>query len=197
MRSSDPRHLLKVITAGLVAGLAAAALSGCAGDSGAPSPSAPAGSAAVGQSATGSPAATAIGWSGDACTLLTVPDLATVFPAGAPAAEPKPYGAGFSECRWEQGDVKLRVAIVPVANLGTDYVDKLNVSGPVAELGEGAVWFPGVLSIGSTSAGGATVGFRAGQHGVLVAVRSAKGSQPQADLALATALAKVVPARLS
>lgn len=196
------RRQSREIAGAVSALLLGAALAGCGSPAGVPAPSAaasapadatPTSTASVGSTG---PAPGAGSWSGDACGLLTGQDVATVFPDAAPEPEAKSYGAGFAECRWEEGDRRLRVAVLPFAELTEDYVKKLNVAGPVAGLGSGAVWFPGVVSIGSGSSRGATVGFRAGDHGVLVAVRSAKDSKAEDDLARATELGRLLPDRL-
>jgi hypothetical protein len=133
----------------------------------------------------------------DACALVEDTDLASVFPQGPPEPSLTDYGAGFSECEWEQGDALVLVSVVPVDNFGPDYVDQLNVTGPVdaEQLGNGAVAFPGVVGIGRASGGGTTVGFTTDANGVLVAVRSG-ADEGDADLPAATRLAIVVAENL-
>jgi hypothetical protein len=85
------------------------------------------------------------------------------------------------------------VSIVPSANFASDYVDQLNVAGPVESeaLGDAAVSFPGVVGIGLASGGGSTVGFTKGDAGYLVAARTgAEGGSD--DLAKATTLAEAL-----
>jgi hypothetical protein len=133
----------------------------------------------------------------DACALVGDADLAPVFPDGPPEPSLTDYGEGFSECEWEEGDALVLVSVVPVDNFGPDYVDQLNVTGPVdaAELGDDAVSFPGVVGIGRASGGGSTVGFTTDAHGALVAVRGPTGDA-DTDLSTATDLAVVVAGNL-
>jgi len=131
----------------------------------------------------------------DACTLLVEADLQTVFTAAIPTPKGRNLGLGFADCLWEDDATLVRVSQVPLANLKSDYVDQLNVGGPVAELGAEAVWFPGVVGIGLASGGGVTVGAPVKDGGLLVAVKTGNRGEADADRAKATELAKRIAQR--
>ena len=129
----------------------------------------------------------------DPCTLVSDETLAEIFPTGAPEPEGTDYGAGFSDCAWDAPDAFLGMSLVPEANFASDFVDQLNLGGPVTSdvLGPEAVSFPGTVGIASGSSGGATVGFVKDGRGVLVAVRSGEEGGPS-DLGTATRVAEEV-----
>jgi hypothetical protein len=129
----------------------------------------------------------------DACSLLGEDDLAAVFSDGAPEGDGNDYGGGFGDCRWESDAGFVSVTIVPALNFASDYVDQLNVGGPVESdaLGDDAVSFPGIVGIGLAKSGGATVGFTKGDAGYLVAAQTGAEGGPD-DLAKATTLAETV-----
>ena len=79
---------------------------------------------------------------GDPCTLLTQPELSTVFADGVPEPEGTSYGAGFAECVWEDAAERLvRLSVVPPENLKSDYIDQLVVrDGVVAEGSHANLW---------------------------------------------------------
>ena len=134
----------------------------------------------------------------DPCTLVSDDSLAEFFPAGAPEPEGTQYGAGVSDCTWDESpDAFLAVTLVPEADFTSDFVDQLNLGKPVDSdvLGPDAVSFPGTVGIGSGSSGGATVGFVKDGMGALVAVRSGDEGGPS-DLATATSVAEEVAAGL-
>ena len=135
----------------------------------------------------------------DPCALVEDSELATLFAAaGAPESESNVLGEGFGECVWEGDNAHLSVSIVPEENFQSDFVDQLNVSGPVesAALGDTAVSFPGVVGIGRAEGGGTSVGFSKDDTGVIVAVRTGTEGNPGADLALATKVAESIAAQL-
>jgi uncharacterized protein DUF3558 len=130
----------------------------------------------------------------DPCALVSDETLADVFPAGAPEPDGTIYGAGFSDCTWDDApDAFLAVSVVPGASFASDFVDQLNLGDPVTSdvLGPAAVSFLGTVGIGSASAGGATVGFVKDGTGALVAVRSGEEGGP-GDLGTATTIAEEV-----
>ena len=132
---------------------------------------------------------------GDTCELLDDTHLESLFPDGVPDPSGTSMGAGIAECEWGregEGPVVL-VSTLPAADFRTDYVDQLDVSAPVAGLGEG-VSFPGFVGLGRGSAGGGSVGFVVGERAVLVAVRT--GEAPSADAARASGWASAVADRL-
>lgn len=177
-----------MIRGGALVALVALALAGCGTTTTeTPAPTGPAAASSTPAAASSSPAGVAF----DACKLVDDAGVTAVFGAAAPEGKAKSYGAGFSECVWQgSGKLTLRVSLVPFANLAKDYADKLNKLGPVAELGTEAVAFPGVVGIGHATSGGATVGFKSGDNGVLVAVRTEAGQDK--DLATATSIAKSI-----
>jgi hypothetical protein len=133
---------------------------------------------------------------GDTCELLDDTHLESLFPDGVPDPSGTSMGAGIAECEWgraSEGPVVL-VSTLPAADFRTDYVDQLDVSAPVAGLGDGAVSFPGFVGLGRGSAGGGSVGFTKGDRAVLVAVRT--GEAPSADADRASGLASAVADRL-
>lgn len=133
---------------------------------------------------------------GDACELLDDAALEPLFPDGVPDPAGTSMGEGFAECEWGEesdGPVVL-VSTLPAGDFRTDYVDQLDVSAPVAGLGDGAVSFPGFVGLGRGSAGGGTVGFTRADRAALVAVRT--GGGPSADAAQASDLASAVADRL-
>ncbi|HEY8545727.1 MAG TPA: hypothetical protein VIL36_11790 [Acidimicrobiales bacterium] len=133
---------------------------------------------------------------GDTCELLDDAALATLFPDGVPEPAGTSMGEGFGECEWgeERDGTVVLVSTLPAGDFHTDYVDQLDVSAPVAGLGDGAVSFPGFVGLGRGSAGGGSVGFTKDDRAALVAVRT--GGGPAADAALATELAATVADRL-
>jgi hypothetical protein len=134
----------------------------------------------------------------DPCTLVSDEQLAEIFPTGAPEPEGNDYGAGFSDCTWDDApDVFLGVTLVPEANFASDFVDQLTPGGPVTSdvLGPDAVSFLGTGGIGSASSGGATVRFVTDGTAVLVAVRSGEDGGPS-DLGTATTVAEEVAGSL-
>jgi hypothetical protein len=179
--------------AGLVL-VGVAALVAC-GDDDAAEPSAPEEPAATLASPGiyGEPSASSV----DACTLVGDEDLTAVFADGAPDGVPMDYGGGFTECEWSLDEDVVLVSVLPIENFASDYLDQLNVTGPVAaaELGDEAVSFPGVVGIGRAAGGGATVGFTNDATGVLVAVGTDDPDEA-ANLPLATDLAVVVAGNL-
>ncbi len=122
-----------------------------------------------------------------ACDLISFQSLGKVFGVAMPEPEANEYGAGFSECVWEDGDKQLRISVVPAANLQTDYVDQLNTQ-QMAGFDEG-IGFPGMVGIGHASSGGTTVGFTHGDDGVLIGVNTAGASN---DGTIAVELAQEV-----
>jgi hypothetical protein len=119
----------------------------------------------------------------DPCSLLTQPELATVFNDGVPEPESNSYGAGFAECVWEDSaEQVVRLSVVPPENLQSDYVDQLVILEDTVALGEGSVAFPGVVGIGHARSGGVTGGFTAAESGVLLAVKTGDGTDQTADL---------------
>lgn len=133
---------------------------------------------------------------GDTCELLDDAHLEPLFPDGVPDPSGTSMGAGIAECEWgrEGEGPMVLVSTLPAADFRSDYVDQLDVSAPVAGLGEGAVSFPGFVGLGRGSAGGGSVGFVVGERAVLVAVRT--GEAPSADAARASNLASAVVDRL-
>lgn len=130
----------------------------------------------------------------DPCTLVSDETLADVFPTGAPEPDGTIYGAGSSDCTWDDApEAFLAVSVVPGADFTSDYVNQLNLGDPVTSdvLGPEAVSFPGTVGIGSASADGATVGFVKDGTGALVAVRSGEEGGPS-DLGTATTIAEEV-----
>ena len=128
----------------------------------------------------------------DPCTLVSDETLAEVFPTGAPEPDGTIYGAGVSDCTWDDApDTFLAVSIVPREN--PDFVNQLNMGDPLSSdvLGPDAVTVPGTVGIGSASAGGAAVGFVKDETGALVAVRSGDEGGP-GDLGTATRIAEEV-----
>ena len=111
---------------------------------------------------------------GGACDLLSFQSLGKVFGAAMPEPEATDYGAGFSECVWEDGDKQLRISVVPASNLQTDYIDQLNTQQMAGF--DAGVGFPGMVGIGHLSSDGATVGFTHGDSGVLIGVNTAGAS---------------------
>jgi hypothetical protein len=133
---------------------------------------------------------------GDTCGLLDDTALEPLFPDGVPDPAGTSMGEGFAECEWGEesdGPVVL-VSTLPAGDFRTDYVDQLDVSAPVAGLGDGAVSFPGFVGLGRGSAGGGSVGFTQGDRAALVAVRT--GGAPTADAGRAADLASTVADRL-
>lgn len=130
----------------------------------------------------------------DPCTLVPDETLADVFPTGAPEPDGTIYGAGFTDCIWDDApDAFLAVSVVPETDFVSDFVDQLNLGDPVTSdaLGPDAVSFPGTVGIGSASSGGATVGFVKDGTGALVAVRTGESGGPS-DLGTATRIAEEV-----
>lgn len=136
------------------------------------------------------------GSQGDACTLLDEDALDDLFPDGVPDPAGTSMGEGFAECEWgsDSDGTMVLVSTLPVGDFQTDYVDQLEVSAPVAGVGDSAVSFPGFVGIGRGSAGGGSVGLTKGDDAALVAVRSS--GEPAADAALASELAMVVAENL-
>jgi hypothetical protein len=134
----------------------------------------------------------------DPCALVSDAELGKVFASGAPEGKSRLFGPGDGECEWEGDDAYLSVSVVPASNYTSDFVDQLNVSGPVdsATLGGDAVSFPGVVGIGRAAPGGTSVGFSQGDTGVIVAVKTGADGNPAADLALATKVAESIAAGL-
>lgn len=122
---------------------------------------------------------------GDACELLNDDDLAELFPDGAPEPSGTAIGSGFAECGWGDDDDKAQVlvSLLPADDFRSDYLEQLNVTAPVSELGDQAVTFPGFVGIGRGSANGGSVGFVSGDAAVIVAVRSS--GDPATDAARA------------
>lgn len=126
---------------------------------------------------------------GDPCSLLTQPELATVFPDGVPEAVRTSYGAGFVECLWEDAAGQIvRLSVVPPENLQSDYIDQLVIRDEVVGLGAGSVTFPGMVGIGVAKSGGITAAFTAADTGVLLAVKTGDGTDEEADLIHVTLL---------
>lgn len=141
------------------------------------------------------PAAPAASESAGPCALITADDVAAVHPSGAPEPDESSFGSGFDECVWEgDTDAVLRVSVVPLDAWHADYADQLVSSGSIAELGDDALSFDGVVGIGHVSSGGATAAFTSGDAGYLVAVRTGDGSNAGPDLALATEIGQRIRA---
>jgi len=111
---------------------------------------------------------------GGPCDLLSFASLGAVFGAAIPESEARSYGAGFSECIWDDGERKLRISVVPAANLQTDYFDQLNTQQMAGF--DAGVGFPGMVGIGHVSGDGTTVGFANGDDGILIGVYTAGAS---------------------
>jgi hypothetical protein len=131
----------------------------------------------------------------DPCTLVSDETLAELFPAGVPEPEGTIYGAGSSDCVWDDApDALLALTLVPADAFASDFVDELASGSPVTsdELGPDAVSFRGVVTIDSALSDdtGATVGFVKDEAGALVAVGTA--ADDQSDLATATSVAEEV-----
>ena len=96
--------------------------------------------------------------------------------AALPRARARTTAAASATAGGRTRRASSRVSIVPAANFASDYVDQLNVTGPVESeaLGDDAVSFPGVVGIGLASGGGSTVGFTKGDAGYLVAARTGR-----------------------
>jgi hypothetical protein len=132
---------------------------------------------------------------GDACALLDDAALDPLFPGDIPKPSGTSMGDGFAECEWAAKDGPLvLVSKLPAADFRSDYVKQLNVTAPVAGVGDGAVSFPGLVGIGRGSADGGSVGFTSGDTAVIVAVR-ATGNATK-DATKATMLAKIVQKKL-
>ncbi len=180
----------------IIAALAATSfLAGCGGDKVATEPAGAPGvnstSAATG--AATEPAAPSADVS-NPCTLLTEAEVTKII-GSVPAPVPKSYGAGFSECLWKgANNTTIRLSVMPSSDLEEDYIAKLNKIGTAPALGEKGTVFPGVLGIGHASAGGASVGFISGPHGILLAVRS--GADQSTDQSHATLLGAALRKRL-
>ena len=125
--------------------------------------------------------------SGSACDLVAFASLGSVFGAAIPESEANDYGAGFSECVWDDGERQLRISVVPVANLQTDYIDQLNTQQMAGF--DAGVGFPGMVGIGHLSSDGSTVGFANGDDGILIGVYTAGASN---DGTIAVELAQEV-----
>jgi hypothetical protein len=134
----------------------------------------------------------------DVCALVGDAEVAAVFGDDVPQPESASYGAGFAECSWEHADdSRLLVSVMPAAAFQSDFVDQLN-RGEVVEsdvLGPDAASFVGVAGIGTASGGGASVGFTAGDIGVVVAVRVGEGDAVT-DLPIGVQIAETVAGRL-
>ncbi|WP_222106064.1 DUF3558 family protein [Catellatospora sichuanensis] len=130
----------------------------------------------------------------DPCTLLTDAEVSKTLGTAA-AGKSKSYGAGFSECVWEgTGNTTIRLSVLPAADLQEDYIGKLNKLGTVPALGDKGTAFAGVLGIGHTSRGGASVGFTTDRYGMILAVRS--GANQAADQGTATLLGTALRKRI-
>ena len=136
------------------------------------------------------------GSQGDACTLLDDDALEPLFPDGVPEPMGTSMGAGFAECEWgsESEGTLVLISTLPATDFQSDYVDQLDVTAPVAGIGDSAVSFPGFVGIGRGSSGGGSVGFAKGDQAALVAVRSS--GEPAADAELASQLAGEAVAKL-
>lgn len=130
----------------------------------------------------------------DPCALVSDETLAEIFPTGAPEPEGTDYGAGLSDCTWDDApDAFLAVMLVPDTDFPSDFVDQLDVGPPIPSdvLGPDAVSFDGTAGLGSASSGGSTVGFVKNGTGALVAVR--RGDEGiSSDLGTATRIAEEV-----
>jgi hypothetical protein len=177
----------------IIAVLVAALSAGCGAGDPAPGPS-----PETAASAPSSPAAQSSGSTSDLtepCRLLHEDEISKAL-GTAVAGKPKSYGSGFSECLWEgTGDNTIRLSVMPTADLKSDYIGKLNKIGTVPALGENGTAFPGVLGIGHTSRGGASVGFTNNQHGFILAVRT--GTDQAKDQSTATLLGSALYKRIS
>jgi len=128
----------------------------------------------------------------DPCALLTPTELGTTFGDGAaPAGRGTDYGSGYSECVWDGAGVVVRVSILPIADMETDYLASISDADPVADLPGGLV-MADVVGIGHASSGGRTVVFQSDAGGVMVAVRTGAAD----DTALAIELATIVAGAL-
>lgn len=127
----------------------------------------------------------------DVCALLTPTELGTTFVDGAPAGRGTDYGSGYSECVWDGAGVVVRVSILPIADMETDYLASISDADPVADLPGGLV-MADVVGIGHASSGGRTVVFESDAGGVMVAVRTGAAD----DTALAIELATIVAGAL-
>lgn len=127
----------------------------------------------------------------DVCSLLTAAELGTTFADGAPAGSSTDYGAGYSECVWDGDGVVVRVSILPIADMQTDYLGSISGAEPVPDLPGGLV-MADVVGIGHVSSGGRTVVFESDAGGVMVAVRTGAAD----DTALAVELATIVAGAL-
>jgi hypothetical protein len=130
---------------------------------------------------------------GDTCELLAEDDLAAVFDE-VPEPSGTSLGAGFAECSWGADGIEVLVSVLPAEDFRSDYVEQLNVTSPVTNLGDEAVSFPGFVGVGRGSAGGGSVGFVVGDEAAMVAVRS--GGDPATDAATAVELGRTVEAGL-
>lgn len=133
---------------------------------------------------------------GDTCELLGDDELGEVFIDEVPEPSGTSFGAGFSECAWGADDdaAQVLVSVLPADDFRSDYLEQLNVTTPVPDLGDEAVSFPGFVGIGRGSAGGDSVGFLVGDEAAIVAVRM--GDDTAAAAAAAVELAGSVEAGL-
>lgn len=126
---------------------------------------------------------------GDACELVTMQAQGKVFGVELPEPDATDWGAGFTECIWENdGGKVLRVSVVPAEDYRADYVEQLTTVEVASFDGVG---FAGIVGIGHASSGGFTVGFERDGNGVLVAVDTQGASN---DAAVAVEIAEEIRA---